>query len=201
MAGTLSISLQCIYSLPTQDTSTCPQCLEDAMMYSAAIGVEMMEGIAIVHNVVDWVVLEASERKVEVDRALVQLRHQQGRRDNRIAVINEWKGDVTEHMRDIREVQGLVQGRLSEAEYHLNQLQTLAVAQHREIDLLGGVVLCQSEVINIQRQLLLEIEADFNQKLGQLERIMDPWGRTMGDPIVIKDDLVEDMVTLVGHEA
>ena len=27
MAGTLSISLQCIYSLPIQDTSTRPQCL------------------------------------------------------------------------------------------------------------------------------------------------------------------------------
>ena len=36
MAGTLSISLQCIYSLPTQDTSTCPQC--------AVVGVGPMSG-------------------------------------------------------------------------------------------------------------------------------------------------------------
>ena len=50
--------------------------LEDVMMYSTAIGVEMMEGIAIVHNAVDRSMLEASERKAEVDRVLVQLRHQ-----------------------------------------------------------------------------------------------------------------------------
>ena len=58
----------------------------------------------------------------------------------------------------------------------------------------------QSEVIDIQHQLLLEIEVEFNQKLGWLERMMDPRGRSLGNPIVIKDDPVEDVVTLVGHE-
>ena len=40
MADTLSISLQCIYSLPTQNTSTCPQCFrlpEDLTMYQILI--------------------------------------------------------------------------------------------------------------------------------------------------------------------
>ena len=64
----------------------------------------------------------------------------------------------------------------------------------------GGVVLRQSVVINVQCRLLLEMEGEFNQKLERLERMMDPRGRTLGNPIVIKDDPIEDVVTLVGHE-
>ena len=81
------------------------------------------------------------ERKAEVDGALVQLCHQQGQKDDRIAVIDEWKEDVTTHMRDIGEAQGLIRGRLSEAELHLNQFQALAAAQCHELDLVGRVVL------------------------------------------------------------
>ena len=125
--------------------------LEDSMMYTAVVGMELLEGLAIVYDAVDWSALEASERKVEVDRAPVCLRHQLGHRDDRAAVIDEWKGEVTEHMRDIGEAQGLVRGRLLEAEYRLNQLQALMVAQRREVDLMGGVVVRQSEVIDIQR--------------------------------------------------
>ena len=94
----------------------------------------------------------------------------------------------------------MVQGRLSEVEYRLNQLQALAVAQRREINMMGGVVVRQSEVIDIQHRLLLTMEGEFNRKLAWLERMMDPVGRTLGNPILIEDDLVEDVVTLVGHE-
>ena len=153
-----------------------------------------------VHDAVDRAVLEASERKAEVDGALVWLRHQLGQRDDRVAVIDEWKGEVTEHMWDIGEVQGAIRGRMSEAELRLNQHQALAVAQRQEIDLLGDVVVRQSEVIDIQCRLLLTMEGEFNCKLVWLERMMDPVGRSLGNPILIKDDPVADVVTLVGHE-
>ena len=174
--------------------------LEDTMMYTAVVGMELMEGLAMVQDMVDRTALETSERKVEVDRAIVQLQHQMGRRDDHIAVIDKWKEDVTGHMRDIGEAQGGIRGRLSEAEYRLNQLQALAVAQRQEVDLLGRVVVRQSEVIDIQHWLLLEMEAEFNWKLGRLERMMDPRGRTLGNLILIEDDPVKDVVTLVGHE-
>ena len=174
--------------------------LEDSMMYTATVGMELMEGLAMVQDVVDRASLETSERKVKVDGALVWLRHQLGQQDDRVAIIDEWKEDATVHMWDIGEAQGLIQGRLSEAELHLNQLQVLAVAQRREIDLMGGVVVRQSEVIDIQRQLLQMMEGEFNRKLARLERMMDPVGRTLGNPILIEDDPVEDVVTLVGHE-
>ena len=64
---------------------------------------------------------------------------------------------------------------------------------------MGGVVVRQSEVIDIQCQLLLEME-EFNRKLARLERMIDLVGRTLGNPILIKDDPIEDVVTLVGHE-
>ena len=111
--------------------------LEEAMMYTAIVG---MEGLAITSDVVDRMTLEASERKAEVDGALVWLRHQLGQRDDRITIIDEWKEDVTTHMRDIGEAQGLIHGRLSEAELRLNQTQALLEAQHYELDLVGGVV-------------------------------------------------------------
>ena len=63
--------------------------LESSMMYTSAVGMEIMEGLALVQDVVDRSTLEASERKVEVDGALVRLRHQLGHRDDRVAVIEE----------------------------------------------------------------------------------------------------------------
>ena len=58
----------------------------------------------------------------------------------------------------------------------------------------------QSAVIDVQRRLILETEGEFNWKLERLERMMDPRGRFLGNPILIEDDPVEDVVTLVGHE-
>ena len=69
-----------------------------------------------VHDAVDRLALEASERKAEVDGALVRLCHQLGSRDDRMVIFKEWKGEVTEHMRDMGEAQGGIRGRLSEAE-------------------------------------------------------------------------------------
>ena len=174
--------------------------LEEAMMYTAVVGMEVMEGLAMTSDAVDRVVLEASERKAEVDGVIVRLRHQLGQRDDRITIIDEWKDDMTVHMRDIGEAQGLIRGRLLEAELRLTQFQALAAAQRHELDLVGGVVLRQSAVIDVQCRLLLEMEGEFNRKLERLERMMDPVGRTLGNPILIEDDPVEDVVTLVGHE-
>ena len=87
--------------------------LEDAMMFTSVVGMELMEGLAMTSDAVDRLVLDRSQKDVEVDGALVHLRHQLGSRDDRVAVIEEWKGDVTEHMRDIGEAQGLVRGRMS----------------------------------------------------------------------------------------
>ena len=171
------------------------------MMYSAAVGMELMEGLALVQDAVDRSVLEMSERKVEVDGALVWLHHQMGQRDDHIVVIDKWKGDVTEHMRDIGEAQGLVQGRLSEAELHINQFQVVVVSQRQEVDLLGDVLAQLMEVREAQCQLIYRMEVEFNRKLAQLERIFGSEGQSMGNPIMIEDDLVEDVVTLVGHEA
>ena len=132
--------------------------LEEVMMYTMVVGMEMLEGLAITLDTVDRMVLEASERKVEVDGALVHLRHQQGQRDDPIAVIDEWKEDMTTHMRDIGEAQGLVRGRLSEAELRLRQLQVLMLSQHREVDLLGDVLGRATEVIEAQRRLIYGME-------------------------------------------
>ena len=44
------------------------------------------------------------------------------------------------------------------------------------------------------------MEGEFNRKLAWLERMTDLVGRLLGNPILIKDDLVADVVTLVGHE-
>ena len=96
--------------------------LEEAMMYTAVVRMEMLEGLALTLDAVDRIVLDRSERKAEVDGALVRLHHQLGSRDDRVAVIEDWKEDVTTHMRDIGEAQGLVRGRLLAAEYRADQL-------------------------------------------------------------------------------
>ena len=114
--------------------------LEEAMMYTAVVGMEVMEGLAMTSDTVDRMALERSERKAEVDRALVHLRHQLGHHDDRIAVIDEWKEDMTTHMRDIGEAQGLIRGRLLEAELRINQLQSLVLGQRWEMDTLGNVL-------------------------------------------------------------
>ena len=45
--------------------------VEESMMYSAVVGTEMLCGMADIINMVDGMVLEQSERKVEVDGAIV----------------------------------------------------------------------------------------------------------------------------------
>ena len=111
-----------------------------------------------------------------------------------MVIIEEWKEDVTTHMRDIGEAQGLVRGRLSEAEYRLRQLQALTVMNRREVDMLGDVLGRQTAVIEAQRRLIYGMEESFNRKLARLERMIDPVGRTLGNPILIEDDPVEDAV-------
>ena len=170
--------------------------LEDAMMYMSAVGMEIMEGLAIVQDAVDWSALETLERKAEVDGALVRLRHQLGRRDDRVVILEDWQRDATVYMRDIGESQGLIRGRLTEAELRLRQLQVLTLTHHREVELLGDVLGRQSAVIEAQRRLIYGMEEEFNWKLARLERMIDPVGQTLGNPILIEDDPVEDAVVL-----
>ena len=181
----------------SEPRETADPILEDAMMYTSVVGMELMEGLALTADAVDRAVLESSERKAEVDGALVRLRHQLGHRDDRVAVIEEWKGDVTEHMRDIGEAQGLVRGRLSETEYRIEQLQSLLLGHRREIDVMATVMTRQTEVIEAQRRLIYGMEEEFNRKLGRLERMMDPVGRSLGNPILVEDDPVSDAVVAV----
>ena len=100
------------------------------------------------------------------------------------------------HMRDIGEAQGLVRGRLTKAELRIRQLQALVVSQRREVDLLGDVMSRSVAVIEAQRRLIYGMEESFNRKLVRLERMIDPRGRSLGNPIVIEDDPVEDAVVL-----
>ena len=65
---------------------------------------------------------------------------------------------------------------------------------------MGGVLTRQTAVIEAQRRLIYGMEEEFNRKLAQLERMMDPRGWSLGNPILIEDDPVEDAVVLVGHE-
>ena len=176
--------------------------VEESMMYSMVVGTEMLNRMVDIIDTVDGMVLEQSERKVEVDGAIVQLRHQLGRRDDRVAVIEEWKEDVTGHMQDVGEAQGAIRGRLSEVEVRANQLQALLVSACREIDLLSGVAVRQSEVLDIQWQLILNLDQENQRRFERVERMLDLRGRTFGNPILIDLDPEEresDVVTLVEH--
>ena len=174
--------------------------LEEAMMYSVVVGVEMLSGMANIINMVDGMVMEQLERKVEVDGAIVRLHHQMGRRDNRLVVVEDWQRDATEHMQDIGEAQGGIHGRLSEAEARLTQLQVIVMGQSREIEMLGGVVTCQSELLGIHQELILELDQENRRRFERVERMLDLRGRTFGNPILIDLDPEEqdaDEVTLV----
>ena len=48
----------------------------------------------------------------------------------------------------------------------LTQLQAIVRAQRDELDLVGGVVLRQLAVIDVQHRLLLEMEGEFNHKVA-----------------------------------
>ena len=128
--------------------------LEDAMMYMLVVGMEIMEGLVIVQDAVDRTALETSERKVEVDGALVRLRHQLGQWDDRVTIMEDWQREATEHLRDIGDLQGLIWGRLTEAELRVCQLQALVLTNRREVELLGDVMGRQMAVIEAQRRLI-----------------------------------------------
>ena len=133
--------------------------LEEAMMYSAMVGTEMLSGM-----------------------------------------VEEWKGEVTEHMWDIGEAQGGIQGWLLEAEARLTQAQAIIVGMSREIEMLGDVVQRQSELLGVHRGLILELDQENQRRFERIERMLDLRGRTFGNPILINLDLEEgdvDEVTLV----
>ena len=60
----------------------------------------------------------------------------------------------------------------------------------------GDVLGRSTAVIEAQRRLIYGMEEEFNWKLARLERMIDPVGRTLGNPILIEDDPVEDAVVL-----
>ena len=73
---------------------------------------------------------------------------------------------------------------------------------HQEIDLLSGVVVRQSEVLDIQRQLVLNLDQEYQRRFDRMERMLDPRSRTFGNLIMIDlnpDERESDMVTLVEH--
>ena len=79
-------------------------------MYSMMVGMECLTGMVDIIDIVDGMVLEGLERKVEVDGNIVRLKHKMARTETRVSVIEEWKGEVMEHMRDVGDSQGTIQG-------------------------------------------------------------------------------------------
>ena len=77
MAGTLSISLQCIYNLPTQDTSTCPQCMADIDLLRAPT-VDVLSRIEYLE-----------EMNVEREARLNQLEEADAKRERRMQELEE----------------------------------------------------------------------------------------------------------------
>ena len=98
-------------------------------------------------------------------------------------------------MQDIGEAQGGIRGQLSEVEARLTQAQAIMVGQSREIKMLGDVVRRQSELLGIHWELILALDQEYRRRFEGIERMMDPQGRTFGNPILI--DLDPDEVTLV----
>ena len=83
-----------------------------------------------------------------------------------------------------------------------NQFQALLMSARWEINLLSGVMVRQSEVLDIQHQLILWVEEENRRGLERVERMLDPRGWTFGNPILIDLDPEEresDVVTLVEH--
>ena len=77
----------------------------------------------------------------------------------------------------------------------LTQAQAIIVGQGREIEMLGDVVCCQLELLGIHQELILELDLEIRRRFKRVERMLDPRGRTFGNPILINLD--PDEVTLV----
>ena len=160
------------------------------MMYTTTVGVEMLHRMADIIDTVDGMVLEVSERKVDMDGRVVQLHHQLRNAETRMLVVVEWKEDITVHMWEMGEQCREDCRRMREMEEQVNQLQALLVAQSWEMEMMSNVIRVQNEVFQVQSELFLEVE-----RKQSWERRMDPVGRTIGNPILIEDDV--DEVTLV----
>ena len=66
--------------------------------------------------------------------------------------------------------------------------------------MLGGMVTHQSELLGIHRELILELDQENWRRFERMERMLDPQGRTFGNPILIDldpEDRDPDEVTLV----
>ena len=95
--------------------------------------------------------------------------------------------------------QGVIWGRLTEAEGQLAQLQAVVVGMSWELEMLGDIARCQGELLQIQWELIMAIDKEQQRRIQSLERKLDPRGRTFGNPVLI--DLDPDEVTLVEEPA
>ena len=69
------------------------------------------------------------------------------------------------------------------------------VGQSQEIEMLGGVVVRQSELLGIHQELILQLDQENRERFERVERMLDPRGQIFGNLILINLDL--DEVTLV----
>ena len=105
---------------------------------------------------------------------------------------------MTNHLWEMGEQCGEDHCHLQEMEARINQMQVVIVGLSQELELSRDMIQAQSLVLGVQNQLLLEMERVQSREKGRLdrvERMVDLAGRTIGNPILIKEE--EDEVTLV----
>ena len=161
--------------------------LEEAMMFTSMVGVEMMSDVGQANERVDALSLEMSEGLAKAQLNINKV-------DRKWVEVDHWVEVLEESRRHYQQFLAANEGRRQTVQQELGMLRTQCdglVRTNRsfnqELHQYQELVLLQTQMINAQNAYLQTME----EKVKRLEDLVLP-GRTLGNPILIEDDREEE---------
>ena len=171
-----------------ENKETANPILEEVMMFTGMVGVEVIEDIANTNERVDALSLETLENVVKVHTNLNKVDRWVGEVDHQVEILEEFCQHYQEFLLVDQQCQVLYNREIQTLEVWCDRLVRMDVVLNRELGQYQDLVLVQTQTISAQNTFIWTLEA---QVLELREMLMLRAGRTLGNPIVIKDDLVE----------
>ena len=161
--------------------------LEEAMMFTSMVGVEVLSDVGNTNKRVDALSLETSEGLAKGQLNITKVDQRLGEVDHWVEVLKELRWHYQQFLAVDEGRRSTVQQELGVLQMRCDRLVRTNRSFNQELQQYQNLVLLQTQTINTQNTYLQTME----EKVKWLEELVLP-GRTLGNPILIEDDWEED---------
>ena len=157
------------------------------MMYTSMVGVEMLDDVANTNKRVDLLSLEMLESVAKAHVNINKVDQQVGEIDHQVELLEELRCHYQEFLRTNKHWLIRLNQEIQTLKVRCDGLVQTNGALNHELGQYHDLVLLQTQTINAQNTFIQGLEA----KVQELKEIVMPeLGRTLGNPILIEDDVV-----------